>query len=131
VYVTADTLLLADVFERFRTVCVQQYGLDPAHYITIASFAHDACLKYTGIVIELVTDVTMYAFLEGAVRGEVSQTSQRLSTANNPYMGEDYDPEVEHSYISYLDVNRYVHSLILSLVRVCRKKKKKNGGRIV
>ena len=31
-YVEIDSLQLADVFENFRKVCQEKYGLDPAHY---------------------------------------------------------------------------------------------------
>ena len=31
-YVQSDTLLLADVFENFRTTCLKVYELDPAHF---------------------------------------------------------------------------------------------------
>ena len=31
-YVQSDTLLLADVFENFRNMCIKIYKLDPAHF---------------------------------------------------------------------------------------------------
>ena len=34
VYMQTDVALLVDVFENFRKICDQQYGLDPAHYYT-------------------------------------------------------------------------------------------------
>ena len=32
--VQSDTLLLADVFENFRNMCIRVYELDPAHFLT-------------------------------------------------------------------------------------------------
>ena len=40
-----DVLLLADVFENFRDICVKNYKLDPAHYYTATGLAWDASLK--------------------------------------------------------------------------------------
>ena len=34
-YNQVDVLLLADVFENFRSVCIKNYNLDPAHYIQL------------------------------------------------------------------------------------------------
>ena len=31
-YIRSDTLLLADVFEHFRNMCIKLYELDPAHF---------------------------------------------------------------------------------------------------
>ena len=31
-YVQSDTILLADVFESFRNLCLNSYELDPAHF---------------------------------------------------------------------------------------------------
>ena len=44
-YVKSDTLLLADVFEKFRKACIETYELDPAHFISLPGLAWQACLK--------------------------------------------------------------------------------------
>ena len=36
-YVQTDTLLLADVFEKFREKCIEIYGIDPSYMIIMAS----------------------------------------------------------------------------------------------
>ena len=33
-FVQRNTLLLADVFENFRNMCLEIYALDPAHFLT-------------------------------------------------------------------------------------------------
>ena len=44
-YLTADVLQLADVFENFRNTTLATYGLDPAHYVTAPGLSWDAMLK--------------------------------------------------------------------------------------
>ena len=44
-----DVILLVNVFESFRKVCLDNYGLDPAHFYTNPGLAWKACLKKTGI----------------------------------------------------------------------------------
>jgi hypothetical protein len=65
-YLTTDTLLLADVFENFRDVSMKNYRLDPAHYLTTPSLILDACLKYTNVELELITDPEILLFFESA-----------------------------------------------------------------
>ena len=48
-YVQSDTLLLADVFENFRSKCIEIYELDPAQLLSAPGLlAWQACLKRTG-----------------------------------------------------------------------------------
>ena len=54
-YNKTDVLLLADVFESFRDICLENYKLDPAHYYTAPGLAWDACLKMTGVNLELLS----------------------------------------------------------------------------
>ena len=44
-YVQCDTLMLADVFEKFRDTCIEIYGLDPSHFLSAPGLAWQACLK--------------------------------------------------------------------------------------
>ena len=59
-YLRTDVLLLTDVFENFRDLCLEYYGLDPAHYFTLPNFAWDAMLLKTGVEIDPLTDQEMY-----------------------------------------------------------------------
>ena len=104
-YMKTDVLLLADVFENFRQICMESYELDPAHYFTTPNFAWDAMLKKTGVTLELLTDYDMYLMVEQGLRGGIAMITHRHAEANNPQMKDKYDPEKEHSYISYLDAN--------------------------
>ena len=38
-YNRVDVLLLTNVFENFRDICIKSYNLDPAHYYTAPGLA--------------------------------------------------------------------------------------------
>ena len=103
-YLKSDVLLLSDVFENFRDVCLDNYHLDPMFYYTAPGLAWDACLKITKVRLELLTDYDMLMMIEKGIRGGVSMISTRYGKANNPYM-KDYDPDQPTKFISYLDAN--------------------------
>ena len=85
-YVRSDTLLLADIYENFRQSCLENYELDPAHFV------------------QLLTDYDMLLMVEEGIRGGICHAVQRYAHANNKYM-KDYDKKKKPSYIQYLDAN--------------------------
>ena len=103
-YLKSDVLLLADIFENFREICLHIYGLDPAHYVSSPGLSWDGMQKMTGVSLDLISDVDMQNFIEKGMRGGISTITHRYAQANNKYM-KNYDPQKESSYITYLDVN--------------------------
>ena len=104
-YLKSDVLLLADVFEEFRNVCLKNYSLDPAWYYTFPGLSWDALLKYSGVKLELLTDPDILLLFEKGIRGGVSMILNRYGKANNKFMGEKYDPWSPSKYLAYLDAN--------------------------
>jgi len=105
-YMTLDVLLLTDVFENFRSVCLKNYGLDPCWYFTASGLAWDACLKKTNEKLELLNDVDMLLIFEKGIRGGVSMIPKRYAKANNKYI-KDFNLEEESKFIQYLDANNH------------------------
>ena len=103
-YIQSDTLLLADVFNNFRDMCLKEYQLDPAHFLSLPGLAWQACLKKTNIELELLMDYDMLLMVEEGIRGGICHSIHRYAKANNKYM-KNYDKNEESSYIQYLDAN--------------------------
>ena len=104
-YNETDVLLLADVFENFRNLCLENYKLDPAHYYTAPGLAWDAELKITKVKLELLSDIDMFLMVEKGIRGGVSMISNRYGKANNKYIGDKFNPSEPSKYLTYLDAN--------------------------
>ena len=68
-YVQTDTLLLEDVFEKFREKCIEIYGLDPSYFYSAPGLAWQACLKNTEVKLEVLTDYQMLLMIEEGIRG--------------------------------------------------------------
>ena len=96
-YNRIDTILLAEIFQKFRKDMHKFSGLDPAHYISLPSYSYDSMLKLTKSIISLPTDINMIHFLESGKRGGVAFIGTREM---KPSFKEN-----EESEIVYLDAN--------------------------
>jgi hypothetical protein len=95
-------LQLADIFESFIDVCMKNYKLDPAWYYIAPGLAWDACLKLTGITLELPQTYDMLLMIKSGTRDGISSIMNRYAKVNNKYMS-DYDAKVTSTFIKYLD----------------------------
>ena len=100
---------------------LKNYGLDPAHYISLPSLSWDAMLKFTGVKFEKIHDIDVHLFLEKVLRGGVSYISKRYSKSdenadimyrdmNNLYgtvMSFDYLPYVGFKFLSEEEIEGF------------------------
>ena len=85
-------------------MCLKEYELDPAHFLSLPGLAWQACLKKTNIELELLRDYDMLLMVEKGIRGGICPSIHRYAKANNKYMT-NYNKNEESSYIQYLDAN--------------------------
>ena len=104
IYLKSDVTMLADFFEKFRTMCLASYRLDPAHYFSAPGLAWDAALRMTRVNLELFDNEEMYSFIEHSIRGGVTMICKRLAKANNSKC-KIQDPTKLVSWLIYLDAN--------------------------
>ena len=104
IYLLADCLLLCNVFENFRSDCLQQYNIDPCYYFSAPHFTFNAFLRHSSVTLELLSGINQYLFIIKGIRGSMSMVSKRYALSNNKYM-EGHNSSKSSSYILYLDAN--------------------------
>ena len=82
-YSKTNVLLLCDVFEKFISVCLTDYGLDPLHYYSSPGLSWDSMLKMTGIQLGKIDNIDIHLLLEKGMRGGVSYISKSYSKSSN------------------------------------------------
>ena len=92
-YVQTDTLLLADVVENFRNVCLKEYELDPAHFLSAPGLACQSCLKKKVIKLELLTDNDVLLMIEKGMREGITHAIHGYAKATNKYM-KNYESKI-------------------------------------
>ena len=71
--------MLADLFENFRNKCLKIYELDPIYLVSPPGLAWQACLKKTGVKLELILDYDMLLMIEKGIRGGICQATHRYT----------------------------------------------------
>ena len=80
------------------------YVVDPAHFLSAPGLSWQACLKKTGVKLELLTDNDMLMIFEEGTRGGMCHATYRNAKPNNKYM-KNYDENIISSYLEYVDAN--------------------------
>ena len=100
-YLKSDVTLLADVFEKFVKISVDEYGINPLYCVSLPGYTWLCRLKYTGINLQTLPDKDMILLLENNIRGGISSV-----------MGDRYIKSDDNKKILYIDANNlYGHSM--------------------
>lgn len=116
-YCVFDVLLLADVLDSFSESFYKIGNLEILNYITAPSFSYDSLLCLSNVKIDLLHkgQEEIYNLFENSIRGGMSFSCTREIHANNKYMN-DYNPNIESSYIQYLDMNSlYPSAMVMKM----------------
>ena len=105
-----DVMLLSDVMQAFRGMCLENYKLDTWRYCTVPGLTWDAGLRMTGVQLKRIEDVDIHLFIEAGMRGGVSVISQRYVKAS---ADDDVDEEGRRDHLMYYDANNlYGHAMV-------------------
>ena len=72
-YLKCDVLLLADIFEKFRHRCLENYGFYSSHYLRASVLSCNAILSMTKVKLDLIFGVNMYLLFEKGMRSGISK----------------------------------------------------------
>ena len=102
-YLKSDVILLADVFEKFIKISVEEFGINPLYCVSLPGYTWQYGMKYTDINLQTLQDKEMILLLENNIRGGISSV-----------MGDRYIKSDDNKKILYIDANNlYGHSMSL------------------
>ena len=112
-YLHLDIYLLADVFEAFRRLTLNEDGLDPVHFVSLPGLSYASCFKKNGESIDLLQDIDMVRLFERGIRGGLTFVNKHCVQAHIPELNNNQDGNVHLAYID--ENNLYGSSLCLPL----------------
>ena len=91
-HLKSDVILLADVFEKFNKISVEEYGINPLYCVSLPGYTWQCGMKYTDIHLKTIQDKDMILLLENNIRGGISSV-----------MGDRYVRSDKNKKILYID----------------------------
>ena len=122
IYLKLDICLQADIFNVFRKCIWDKFEIDCSKYITSCSLSLDLMLKYTGVKIELIRDISIFDYVNSSILGGVCIASQNISNDKDgvisscdivslyPYVMSKKLPVSNYKFVKYFDRDRYLDS---------------------
>ena len=129
IYLKLDIRLQADVFNVFRNCIWNKFEIDCSKYITSCSLSLDLMLKYTGVKIELIRDISIFDYVNSSILGGICIASQNIENDKGvisscdivslyPYVMSKKLPIGNYKFVKYFNRNRYLDSDYSSLLNV-------------
>ena len=121
IYMKLDICLHADVYNVFRNIIWNQFGIDCCKYITSCSLSLNLMLKYTRVKIQLFKDITMFDFVDSSIIGGLCIASENIADDDNnkstisdtdvaslyPYIMTQKLPISNYQFVSKFNRNKY------------------------
>ena len=133
IYMKLDIYLQADIFNVFRNIIWNQFGICCCKYITSCSLSLDLMLKYTRVKIQLFKDITIFDFVDSSIMGGLCLASQNIADDDDdkstisdtdvvslyPFVMTQKLPISNYRFVSKFDRNKYGqnmdHSCLLNV----------------
>ena len=105
-----------------------KFEIDCSKYFTSCSLSLDLMLKYTGVKIELIRNISIFDYVNSSILGGICTTSQNIADDKDgvisscdiaslyPYMMTKRLPIGNYRFIKYFNRNRYLNSDYSSLL---------------
>ena len=122
IYLKLDICLQADIFNVFRNTIWNKFQIDCSKYITSCSLSLDLMLKYTGVKIELIKDISIFDYVNSSILGGICIASQNIADNKDgiisscdiaslyPYIMTKNLPIGNYRFIKYFNRNKYLDS---------------------
>ena len=94
IYLKSDVILLADVFEKFIKISIEEYGINPLYCVKLPGYTWQCGMKYTDIKLQTLQDKDMILLIENNIRGGISSV-----------MGDRYVISDDNEKVLYVDAN--------------------------
>ena len=122
IYLKLDICLQADIFNVFRNCIWHKFEIDCSKYSTSCSLSLDLMLKYTGVKIELIRDISIFDYVNSFILGGICIASQNMENDKSgvisscdiaglhPYIMTKKLPIGNYRFIKYFNRNKYLNS---------------------
>ena len=122
IYLKLDICLQADIFNVFRNCIWDKFEIDCSKYITSCSLSLDLMLKYIGVKIELIRDISIFDIVNSSILGGICIASQNIADDKDgvisscdivslyPYIMTKKLPIGNYKFVKYFNRNRYLDS---------------------
>ena len=121
IYLKLGICLQCDIFNVFRNCIWDKFEIYCSKYITSCSLSLDLMLKYTGVKIELIRDISKFDYVNDSILGEICNASQNIADDKDgiisscdvcslyPFIMTQKLPIGNYKFVKYFNKNRYLN----------------------